>query len=79
MSWNKGKTLFNGENFFQSNSISHASVPFALQLEGNDYLIYFGVRNEKGQTLPYCIKAQISNKEISIQGDPIGPLMYLGD
>lgn len=79
MSWKKGKTLFNGENFFQSNSISHASVPFALQLEGNDYLIYFGVRNEKGQTVPYCIKAQISNKEILIQGDPIGPLMHLGD
>lgn len=79
MSWKKGKQLFHWENFRQNISYSHASVPFALHLEGDNFLIYFGARNDKGHSVPFCIKAQIGNGQVLIKGEPIGPLMNVGD
>ena len=79
MSWKKGKQLFHWENFRQNISYSHASVPFALHLEGDNFIIYFGARNDKGHSVPFCIKAQICNGQVLIKGEPIGPLMNVGD
>jgi hypothetical protein len=79
MSWNKGKQLFHWEIYPKNISLSHASVPFALHLEGDNFMIYFGARNEKGHSVPFCIKAQIGNGQILLRGEPIGPLMNVGD
>lgn len=79
MSWKKGKQLFHWENFRQNISYSHASVPFALHLEGDNFIIYFGARNDKGHSVPFCIKAQICNGQVLMKGEPIGPLMNVGD
>ena len=42
-------------------------------------MIYFGARNDKGHSVPFCIKAQICNGQVLIKGEPIGPLMNVGD
>ncbi len=79
MSWKKGNQLFEWNQFPGLSGYSHASVPFALSQGNGEFLVYFGVRDQKGHSLPFCIKVTIENDSFSIVGDPIGPLMGLGN
>lgn len=78
MSWIKGQQLFFWNQYDLGKSYSHASVPFAVPLQGNEFMLYFGARNSKGQSLPFCIKAQIINGQFLLIGEPMGPLMDVG-
>lgn len=79
MSWKKGEQLFEWDNFSLGKSFSHASVPFALHLEDDDFMVYFGARDEKGHSVPFCIQAQIKDGQFLLKGEPTGPLMGVGD
>ncbi len=78
MSWIKGNQIFDWQSFSHIAGYTHASVPFAVPQGDGNFLIYFAVRDEKGYSLPFCIRARVEDDKMSVIGDPIGPLMSLG-
>lgn len=57
---------------------THASVPFAMHLEGNKYRIYFGSRNKENKTQPGYIEIDIRNPSNILYISP-EPILKLGD
>jgi len=76
--WKKKGLIFNVENYINKHIKSHGSIPFAYHVKDNLFRIYFSSRNDKGKSLPYYIDAIISDRNINIIGNVIGPLMGLG-
>jgi hypothetical protein len=77
--WEKKGLLFNVKDYKNSFIVSHAAIPYCFHLEGDNFRIYFSSRNNKGQSLPYYINAEIKNKEIKLKSEPVGPLLQLGE
>jgi len=59
--------------------VSHASIPFCLNLHGDNFRIYFSSRNKEGKSLPYYINATIINGIIKLTGNISEPLLELGE
>ncbi|HLA56783.1 MAG TPA: hypothetical protein VK623_11810 [Flavobacterium sp.] len=78
MNWQKKGLVFKVDDFRNEVLRSHASIPFAYHVEDNLFRIYFSSRNENGKSLPYYIEAEISNGNIAIQGNVVGPIMDIG-
>lgn len=76
--WKKKGLLFNIDDYKNDLITSHASIPFAYQVEENTFRIYFSSRNENGKSLPYYVTANISDGNIQTIGAPVGPLLNLG-
>ena len=57
---------------------SHASIPFALHIEGDKYRIYFSSRNKSGKCLPYYIDSEINNGEIKLINQISAPILDFG-
>jgi hypothetical protein len=77
--WTKRGLVFNVNDYLDENIRSHAAIPFAFWVSGNDYRVYFSSRNKNGKSLPYYVPCSVSNDAITITGKPVGPLMELGD
>lgn len=78
MNWEKKGLLFDWEKNGSLATISHCSIPFALQIEEDIYRIFFSSRNEKGQSIPYFIDAEVKDGEIKLQVNISRPIMELG-
>lgn len=77
--WKKKGLVFDINRYKSEYIVSHASIPFALQINGNLYRIYFSSRNKEGKSLPYYIEAIVTQGELTITGLPVGPLLDLGE
>ena len=77
--WIKKGLTFNVSRYKNDLIQSHCAIPFALQLEGDDFRIFYSSRNKKGQSLPYYINCHISKGVITLTGAPVGPFMELGE
>ncbi len=77
--WTKKGLVFHLKDFKSKNIKSHASIPFALKISNNVFLIFYSSRNLKGQSIPYSVRATINNGEIKIHLDTIQKIMDLGD
>ena len=78
MNWEKKGLLFDCKKHGSIATISHGSIPFALHLKEDIYRIYFSSRNQKGQSIPYFIDAEVKNGEIKLKGNISEPIMELG-
>ena len=76
--WRKKGLVFKVADFLNETIRSHASIPFAHHLQGDDFRIFFSSRDENGKSLPYFVDATIANETITLNGDPIGPLLDFG-
>lgn len=76
--WKKKGLLFSINDYKNDFINSHASIPFAFHVEENTFRIYFSSRNEKGKSQPYYITVTISDGNIQIIGDVVGPLLDFG-
>lgn len=65
MRWEKRGRLFEPDDQFDWIR-SHASVPFALQVEGDRYRVYFGSRNERNETQPGYADVEIEDGKIDL-------------
>ena len=74
---NKG-LIFNINEYKGGALNSHASIPFAMNIEGNKFRIFFSSRNEFGKCLPYYIDSEIYDGEITLMGGVIGPILDFG-
>lgn len=77
--WVKKGLLLNINNHKHDGISSHASIPFALNIDGDLFRIFFSSRNAKGKSFPYFVDAIISSGTIKIQNNISHPLMQLGD
>jgi hypothetical protein len=77
--WLKKGLLFNVIQFKRNEINSHASIPFAFNIGEDIYRIYFSSRNELGQSLPYCIEAEVSNGTINFISDVSSQILPLGE
>jgi len=77
--WQKKGLLFKIGNYINDTIVSHAAIPFALQIKDDLYRIYFSARNKNGKSLPYFIDAMISDGNIKLNDKISGPFMSLGD
>ncbi len=76
--WRKKGIIFDINDFKKSGLLSHASVPFAFHIQGNDYRVFFSSRDSHGRSQPYCIDIKIIGDEIHLIGDVVGPLFDFG-
>jgi hypothetical protein len=76
--WHKKGLVFKVEDFTNKWIKSHASIAFAYHLAGDDFRIYFSSRDKSGKSLPYYIDATVADGAITLIGNPVGPLMDLG-
>jgi hypothetical protein len=76
--WDKKGLLFQVNQHQTEELTSHASIPFALHLEEDDFRIYFSSRNSNGKSLPYFIDAHVKDGIIQTKGSANGPLLELG-
>src|ERR1700690_3307561 len=79
MMWQKKGLVFDINKYKNENIQSHASIPFAFQIERNSFRIYYSSRNKQGKSLPYYINCEIENGIIKLIGEPVGPLFDLGE
>ena len=72
MKWVKQGLIFEPKGQYDW-VITHASVPFAMHLEGDKYRIYFGGRNKENKTQPGYIEIDIKNptKILCISSEPV--------
>lgn len=77
--WEKKGLLFEVKDYISQTIKSHASIPFALHLNDDFFRIYFSSRNIKGQSLPYYIDCKISDGNIELMGEVVGPILSLGN
>ncbi|MEY2937502.1 MAG: hypothetical protein RL062_91 [Bacteroidota bacterium] len=77
--WKKKGLLLNIETFKEKGFLSHASIPFAFQMEGNHYRIFFSSRDAQGRSIPYCIDATIDGEDIQLVGEIQGPILPFGN
>ncbi|WP_295200228.1 hypothetical protein [uncultured Chryseobacterium sp.] len=77
--WKKKGLLFEVENYINDTIKSHAAIPFALHMNGDLFRIYFSSRNIEGKSLPYYIDCRVDNGSICLIGNPIGPILRLGN
>jgi hypothetical protein len=76
--WEKKGLIFNVKDFENESIKSHASIPFALNIKDDEFLIFYSSRNLKGQSIPYTVNATIKNGEINIHYNTIKKIMDLG-
>jgi len=57
--------------------VTHASVPFAMHLEGDIYRVYFGGRNKENETQPGYIEIDLKNPTEILNMSP-KPVLELG-
>lgn len=76
--WIKKGLVFKVDDYRNQFIKSHASIPFAYHIEKNIFRIYFSSRNENGKSLPYYIDAIISEGNIKLTGEVVGPILELG-
>ena len=79
MSWEKKGLLFKVSDFAGDTIKSHASIPFAHNLEGDRYRIFFSSRNAQGKSLPYFIDAIVCDRKIELNGLVSKPILNLGN
>lgn len=76
--WKKKGLIFNVIDYLSDTIISHASIPYCMHLQEDNFRIYFSSRNIDGKSLPYYVDANISDGIISLKGNVIGPILHLG-
>ncbi len=76
--WKKKGLLYQVEDYKHTEISTHASIPFAYNLKGDKYRIFFSSRNELGKSLPYYIDALIIKDKIELIDSPIGPIFNFG-
>jgi hypothetical protein len=76
--WKKKGLLLDVNDFQSVGLTSHASIPYAFHLEGNQYRIFFSSRDAQGRSQPYAIDAEIIGEEIKLTGELVGPLFDMG-
>lgn len=59
--WSRKNLLFKTKNY--------GSIPFAFKMEDDNFRIFFSQRNDKGQSYPVFIDAEIKNGDIKLTSD----------
>lgn len=76
--WIKKGLVLNIESIKNEEIKSHGSIPFALNLKDDDFLIFFSSRDSKGRSFPYAVNATIKDGEITIDSSTNRKILELG-
>jgi hypothetical protein len=78
MSWKKKGLLFPVADYTSETINKYAAIPFALHMYGDKYRFFFSCRNEKSQSIPYFIDAEVAHGNINLIGNVSKPILSLG-
>lgn len=76
--WRKMGLVFDVDEHKNDLLCSHASIPFAYQIEKDRYRIFFSSRNREGKSLPYYIDAIVKDGIIELNSTVSEPLLGFG-
>ncbi len=76
--WIKKGLLLPIASFQSDEIISHASIPFALHLQNDEFRIFFSSRDQQGRSHPYFIDCLVQNGEITLTSAISSRILNLG-
>jgi hypothetical protein len=77
--WEKKGLILPIASFQSDEIVSHASIPFALHLQNDDFRIFFSARDQQGRSHPYFIDCLIQNGEITLTSAVSSRILNLGE